>query len=82
MIEANNEGLEREFLQLAIELIALGQWLDTNSPILYGAVSTGNTWQFGHFDRQQRQVTQDLNFYCVPADLEALLRILVHLLTP
>ncbi|WP_448573137.1 hypothetical protein [Trichothermofontia sp.] len=82
VIEAKNEDLERGFLQLAIELIALEQWLDPDQPILHGAVSTGNIWQFGQFDRQQRQVTQDLNLYRVPADLEALLRILVHLLTP
>jgi len=82
VIEAKNEDLERGFLQLAIELIALEQWLDPDQPILYGAVSTGNIWQFGQFDRQQRQVTQDLNLYRVPADLEALLRILVNLLTP
>ncbi len=82
VIEAKNEDLEREFLQLAIELIALEQWLDPDQAILHGAVSTGNIWQFGQFDRQQRQVTQDLNLYRVPADLEALLRILVYLLTP
>ncbi|MGJ3250526.1 MAG: hypothetical protein ACFE0J_05260 [Elainellaceae cyanobacterium] len=34
--------------------------------------------QFGQFHRSDRQVTQDLNLYRVPADLEDLLRILVH----
>lgn len=80
VVEAKNEDLERGFLQLAIELIALDQWAESEQPILYGAISTGNIWQFGQFHRQNRQVTQDLNLYRVPADLEDLLRILVHLL--
>jgi hypothetical protein len=50
--------------------------------LLQGAISTGNIWQFGRFDRTTRQVTQDLNLYRVPADLEDLLRILVKILEP
>ena len=80
VIEAKNEDLERGFVQLAIELIALDQWIDSDQTLLQGAVSTGNIWQFGQFDRQTRHVTQDLNLYRVPADLEDLLRILVHAL--
>ncbi|HEY9621397.1 MAG TPA: hypothetical protein V6C78_13560 [Crinalium sp.] len=80
VIEAKNEDLERGFVQLAIELIALDQWIDSEQPILKGAISTGNIWQFGVFNRKSRQVTQDLNLYRVPADLEDLLRILVKIL--
>lgn len=80
VIEAKNEDLERGFLQLAIELIALDQWIESDQPILYGAISTGNIWQFGRFHRRDRQITQDLNLYRVPADLEDLLRILVGIL--
>jgi hypothetical protein len=82
VIEAKNEDLERGFVQLAIELIALDQWIESDQPILHGAISTGNIWQFGQFDRQSRQVTQDLDLYRVPADLEELLRILVRILEP
>ncbi|WP_193789400.1 hypothetical protein [Prochlorothrix hollandica] len=46
-----------------------------------GAISTGNIWQFGQFDRQLRAITQDLDLYRVPADLEDVLRILVYQLT-
>ena len=46
VIEAKNEDLERSFVQLAIELIALDQWIESNQPILFGAISTGNIWQF------------------------------------
>ncbi len=82
VIEAKNEDLERGFVQLAIELIALDQWIDSEQPILPGAISTGNIWQFGQFDRQSRQVTQNLDLYRVPADLEDLLRILVKIIEP
>jgi hypothetical protein len=82
VIEAKNEDLERGFVQLAIELIALDQWIESDQPILQGAISTGNIWQLGQFDRQSRQVTQDLNLYRVPADLEDILRILVSILEP
>ncbi len=64
-------------MQLAVEFIALDQWLDSEQPVLKGAVSTGTIWQFGTYDRQSRQVSQDLNLYRVPADVEDLLRILV-----
>ncbi|MEO0771167.1 MAG: hypothetical protein AAFY72_17385, partial [Cyanobacteria bacterium J06649_4] len=60
VIEAKNEDLERGFVQLAIELIALDQWIESDQVILQGAISTGNIWQFGQFDRERRQVTQDL----------------------
>ncbi len=74
--------LERGFVQLAIELIALDQWIDSEQSVLQGAISTGNIWQFGQFDRQSREVTQDLDLYRVPADLENLLQILVRILEP
>lgn len=77
VIEAKNEDLERGFVQLAVELIALDQWIDSEQPILQGAISTGNIWQFGQFHRQHRIATQDLNLYRVPADLDDLLRILI-----
>jgi hypothetical protein len=81
VIEAKNEDLERGFVQLAIELIALDQWIESDQPILHGAISTGNIWQFGQFDRASRIVTQDLDLYRVPADLDDLLRILINILS-
>lgn len=81
VIEAKNEDLERGFVQLATELIALDQWVESDQPLMQGAISTGNIWQFGQFDRQSRAITQDLDLYRVPADLEDVLRILIHQLT-
>ena len=47
VVEAKNGDLEQGFVQLAAELIALDQWVDDPTPLLYGAVSVGNVWQFG-----------------------------------
>lgn len=80
VIEAKNEDLERGFVQLAVEFLALDQWLETEQAILWGAVSTGTIWQFAQFERQARRVTQALTLYRVPTDLEELLRILVGML--
>lgn len=66
-----------ESLWLAIELK-----IESEQAILQGAISTGNIWQFGQFDRHSREVTQDLDLYRVPADLEDLLRIIVRILQP
>lgn len=78
VIEAKNEDLERGFVQLAIEMIALDQWIESEQPTIRGAISTGSIWQFGQFNRQSREITQDLDLYRVPADLEELLQILVQ----
>ncbi|MBC6420524.1 MAG: hypothetical protein GDA43_02445 [Hormoscilla sp. SP5CHS1] len=48
--------------------------------MLTGAVSTGDIWQFGLCDRAQKKITQDLNLYRVPSDLEPLLRRIVAVL--
>ncbi len=77
VIEAKNADLSRGFTQLAVELIALDQWCDDTQPVLPGAVSTGDIWQFGILQRDDKLVTQDLSLYRVPADVDELLRILV-----
>lgn len=82
VVEAKNADLSRGFTQLAVELIALDEWSDSDEPTLQGAVSTGDIWQFGLLYRKHRQIAQDLNLYRVPADLEELLRILIAILSP
>ena len=81
VVEAKQADMTRGFTQLAVELIALDRWIDSNDLILYGAVTTGDIWQFGSFHRQSRQITQDLMLYRVPTDLEVLMQILVRILT-
>ena len=81
IIEAKQGDLQKGFTQLAVELVALDQWTDSTSPQLYGAASLGDIWQFGFLNRSTKQVTQDLNLYRVPADLEELVSIIVAILT-
>ncbi len=77
VIEAKNADLEQGFKQLAVELIALNQWLKNDSPQLFGAVSVGNIWQFGVLRRVEKHITQDINLFRVPADVEDLLRVMI-----
>lgn len=77
VIEAKNADLAKGFTQLAVELIALATWTDSKQSALLGAVSTGDIWQFGSLQREERRITQDLHLYRVPADLEELMNILV-----
>ena len=80
VIEAKNADLERGIVQLAVELIAFDIWSPIDHPILYGAVSIGNIWQFVILHRESKEITQDLNLYRVPNDLETLMKILVALM--
>ncbi|NJN57353.1 MAG: hypothetical protein HC879_07540 [Leptolyngbyaceae cyanobacterium SL_5_9] len=82
VIEAKNADLAKGFTQLAVELIALDKWTDNAQPVLQGAVSTGDIWQFGVLHREQKQIQQGLTLYRVPDDLESLVRILVKILEP
>ncbi|MBW4564505.1 MAG: hypothetical protein KME32_25880 [Mojavia pulchra JT2-VF2] len=77
VVEAKQSDLGRGFTQLAVELIALDQWTQSETPLLYGAVTTGEDWRFGIFHRQEKLISQDLKLYRVPEELEELLRVLV-----
>ncbi|MDY6783774.1 MAG: hypothetical protein SW833_14740 [Cyanobacteriota bacterium] len=81
VIEAKRDNLDKGFTQLAVQLIALDLWTDSDCPILYGAVTTGNDWRFGEFHRQQRKVIQDIKLYRVPEELEVLTGILIQLVS-
>ena len=76
IIEAKNADLGKGFTQLAVELIALDQWINAPVDCLYGAVTTGDTWKFGVFHRQQKLIQKDINTYGVPNDLAKVLAIL------
>ncbi len=81
VVEAKQSDLTHGFVQLAAEMIALDQWTDLPTPILYGAVTTGDSWVFGAFDRTVRSITEDLKIYRVPEDLEQLVSILAGILS-
>lgn len=38
-------------------------WVESEDSILYGAVTTGDIWQFGSFHRSSRVVTEHLMLY-------------------
>jgi hypothetical protein len=80
VVEAKNADLVHGFTQLAVELVALDGWLETDAPILYGAVTTGDIWQLGAFDRAKRLITQDVELYRVPTDLASLMGSIVAML--
>jgi hypothetical protein len=86
VIEAKQEDLRNGFTQLAAELIALDQWengIDAQVlPQLVGVVTTGDLWQFGLLDRAAKVITQVVNIYAVPKELEELQRILIKVLMP
>ncbi|MBD2411418.1 hypothetical protein H6H01_11850 [Nostoc calcicola FACHB-3891] len=82
VVEAKQADLTRGFTQLAVELIAIDSWIESDESILYGAVTTGDIWQFGSFHRGSRLVTQDLMLYRIPTDLQELMQILVSILKP
>jgi hypothetical protein len=82
IIEAKQADLARGFTQLAVELIALDQWTRSTSPILYGAVTTGEDWRFGLFDRQGKVIRQDNKRFLVPEALEELVEVLTGILEP
>ncbi|MBE9007054.1 hypothetical protein IQ259_18765 [Fortiea sp. LEGE XX443] len=80
VVEAKQSDLGRGFTQLAVELIALDQWTESATPILYGAVTTGEDWRFGILHRRKKIISQDLKLYRVPEELEELLRVLVGII--
>lgn len=76
IVEAKQSDLDRGFVQLAVGMIAIDQWTLNRCPILYGAVTNGEDWKFGTFDRQARRVTEDRKLYRSPEELAELTQIL------
>jgi hypothetical protein len=67
-----------DLTQLAVELIALSPIEEQN--VFYGAVTMGDVWQFGKLERSTQQITQDINLFKVPDDLDSLVRVLMGIL--
>lgn len=78
--EARQSDLTKGFTQLAVEMIAIDRWVESESPILYGAVSTGEIWRFGSYDRAAHHVVEYLPLYPVPQALEFVTRTIVGIL--
>ena len=82
VIEAKQADLVRGFTQLSAELTALDQWTRSPTPFLYGAVTTGEDWRFGVFDRSRKVIQQDSRRFLVPQELVALVEILTYISQP
>ena len=80
VVEAKKADMEKGFTQLAIELIAMDQYLDATSDFLYGAITIGDLWRFGTLDRQQKRILKDIDSFRVPLDLEELFQVLIGIL--
>lgn len=78
VIAAKNDDLTRGFTQLAVELIALSHIEE--QVVLYGAVTMGDVWRFGKLERDLKRITQDLNLFKIPDDLDLLLKSLLGIL--
>lgn len=79
VIEAKHDDLARGFTQLAVELIALSEWYEQYE-VIYGAVTIGEVWRFGELNRGKKQITQDLELFKIPADLETLVSAIVGII--
>lgn len=80
VVEAKNADMTRGFTQLAVEMIALDKADETDQETIYGAVTTGNIWQFGELRRASKLILQDIKSYDLLEDLEDLVRIFVAVL--
>lgn len=80
VVEAKQGDLYRGFRQLAAEMVAVDKSIQFTAPRLYGAITVGDVWRFAVLDRQAKTVTQDINLWRVPADLNGLAQTLVGIL--
>ncbi|MDF5707460.1 MAG: hypothetical protein PUP90_07185 [Nostoc sp. S4] len=74
VIEAKQADINRGFIQLATQMIALDKWTDSTQAEILGAVTTGNVWQFGILYRQKQSIEQAINLYRVTEELEVVVR--------
>ena len=80
IVEAKNADLTRAFTQLAAEMIAVDLAEETDKDVIFGAVSTGQEWQFGKLERKNKIFYQDIQVYALPNYLEEIVRILTGIL--
>lgn len=80
IVEAKNADLERAFTQLAVQMIALDKAEETVNETIYGAVSTGQEWQFVKLERSDKRFFRDITLYVLPVHLKDILRILIGIL--
>jgi hypothetical protein len=81
VIEAKKGDLDRGFVQLAVELVALDVAQSAHPTThFYGAVTIGELWRFGRLDRDDKRITQDLHGYRLPEDVATLFGVVLGVL--
>lgn len=80
VVEAKNADLTRGFTQLSVEMITIDKADESSSQTIYGAVTTGREWHFGKLNRLTKTVSQSIDSFTVPTNLEEIVRILVGIL--
>ncbi|MFN6067483.1 MAG: hypothetical protein ACK45T_10005 [Pseudanabaena sp.] len=78
------KGADTDFgmTELIASLIALDRWLeDPPQTNIIGAVTTGRTWEFARLNRQYKHIEQGLEIYDFFKNFDALMRILVQVVT-
>ena len=82
IVEAKKGDLEREFNQLAAEMIALDNYEESNpSEMLYGAISIGEVWRFSILIRDKKTIVKDINLFRFPQDTKEILAIFSSILS-
>lgn len=80
IVEAKAADTDRGFKQLVAELVAF-QIREEWTQLIYGAVTTGQTWHFGRLNPTAKILERDIDFYTEPQGIEELLSILAGILT-
>ncbi|MEI6746041.1 MAG: hypothetical protein WCL34_08775 [Methylococcaceae bacterium] len=81
VIEAKNSELDKGFTQLAVELIAMDNYLENDAhELLYGAVTMGDMWRFGVLDRKNKIISKDIDAFLIPSDIEKFFAVLLGIL--
>ncbi len=80
VVEAKNADLTRGFTQLAVEMVALDKSDDETRKSIYGTVTTGREWHFGKLDRETKTISQSIESFAIPNNLEEIMRILIGIL--
>lgn len=80
VVEAENADLTRGFTQLAVEMITLDKSVEETSEQIYGVATTGREWHFGQLNRETKIISQSIDSFTIPGNLEEIVRILVGVL--
>ena len=80
VVNAKTADLTRGFTQLAVEMVALDKSDEESRKSIYGTVTTGREWHFGKLERETKTISQSIESFTVPNNLEEIMRILIGIL--